>query len=42
MTIPLAEILPDRGRREKIQDFYIQFVGEPSAGLQIRNLEIEY
>lgn len=42
VTIPLAEILPDRGRWEEIQDFYIQFVGEPSAGLQIRNLEIEY
>lgn len=42
VRIPLSEILSGRNQMNDIQELYMQFIGSPSAGLLIRNMELEY
>ena len=42
VRVPLAEGDADRAALNDAQDLYLQLIGSPSAGLLIRNLELEY
>ena len=42
VRIPLSDITLDRKLWDAAQDLHIQFIGEPAAGLLIRNTEVEY